>query len=263
AALVVLAVLAVQPGPSARVVEPATPILSSAGGGASPGASNTYQIGSGGGSATDDPDGNSDNSPGGTRPPATVTTTPSPPQTSNPSSSTPPEGGSASMPAPAAVPAANGDVDGDGSADTLRLAGSTLEVTTTPAGAVVTVDVPSVVSRDGFGEVVVQTGAAAGVKRYSVFRLAGMDAFEQVDPAGGVPLVAGIDTLGGVAYGFRCSAGTLTTFAATTDDLGATFLVVTTNWRLAGGVLSQVDSNSPGTPTSDRSQFAVACGDLR
>jgi hypothetical protein len=273
AALVVLAVLAVQPGPSARVVEPATPILSSLGGGGSPGASATYRNGSAGGSATDDPDDGPGSSPGGTRPPSTVTATPTAPQTPNPSSSTPPDGGSVSMPAPAAVPAANGDVDGDGSTDALRLAGSKLEVTMTRAGAVVAADVPNAVSplaatvvdldRDGFGEIVLQTGAAAGVKRYSVLRLAGMDGFEPVDADGGVPLVAGIDTLGGVAYGFRCAAGTLTTFAATTSDLGSTFLVVTTDWRLTGDVISQVDSNSPGTPTSDRSQFAVSCGDLR
>lgn len=280
-ALVVLAVFAVQPSGSTQLVEPATPLLSSLVSGAPTSGSTPYHGGPGG-TATQPPDDYPTGTASGTGastsgPSATPTTTPS----VNPSSpSAPPaSGGSASMPPPATAPAMNGDVDGDGVADTLRLVNNRLEVTTS-RGGVVTADLATVVNPlaatvvdldgNGYGEIVVQTGAESNVKRYSLLRLASMAPLSLVDASGGVPLVAGTDALRGAAYGFRCSPPTtpgasptmLTTFAGTSTDLGSTFVVVTTNWQLDGDHFVQIDSNSPGTSTSDRSQFTVGCGDL-
>lgn len=279
--LVVLAVLAVQPSPSTQVVEPATPVLSSLVSGVPTSGSSPYHGGSGGGATPPPYDYQPGTAPGTGAPSGGPSATPTMTPSVNPSSpSTPPaSGGSASMPPPAAVPAMNGDVDGDGAADSLRLVNNRLEVTMS-RGGVVTADLATVVSplaatvvdldRNGYGEIVVQTGAEANVKRYSVLRLASMDPPSLVDASGGVPLVAGTDALRGVAYGFRCSPSTtpgasptmLTTFAGTSTDLGSTFVVVTTNWQLDGDHFVQIDTNSPGASTSDRSQFTVGCGDL-
>jgi hypothetical protein len=271
AALVALAVIAIQPGPSAQVVEPGSPLVSSLGGGTAPGAGSSYRGGSGGNSPGE-PGGGAGGSPG-TNPTSSASLTASAPPTASPSSS-PTDAGSNPMPAPSAVPAIDGDVDGDGSVDSLKLAGTRLDVTMT-RGGVASIDLPNAMAplqatvvdldRDGFGEIVLLTGAESGVKQYSVLGLAASDELRQVGP-GPLSLVAGTDPARGVAYGFHCEPGILTTysatFSATSIDLGVTFNVITSTWRLDGDRFIQVGNNSPGVSSTDRSQFTASCGNL-
>ncbi len=270
AAVFALAVLALRPGQSDQVVEPAGPLNGSVSGSGSDGVlspTDGPRLGSGGG-----PVGASPGLPSVSVPPRTSPspgTTPSGAATANPTASpTGPTAGSPTMPPPVRVPARDGDIDGDGVVDQVDMTGTVLDVRLS-RGTMVPVPMPSLVTPlrhaivdidgDGFGEVVVRTGAENGVERYLLLRLMAPDTISIVTGSD-VGLVAGIDTANGNAAGFRCGPGSLVSYSGTSTGAGG-YTVLTQPWRLAGTQLVP----QPGATSmysTDTSLFRADCGGL-
>jgi hypothetical protein len=272
AALFVLAAIALQPGQRAQVVEPASPVNGS-GGQSEPDQPGSLpensKLGSGGGQdggggrGTEVPPGTTRTTrPPATSPSGTATTDP----TSSPSGD---DGGSPTMPPPASKPAKNGDIDGDGTADEIEMVNGTLLQARLSRGSQPTLVIPTVVTPlrygvvdvdgNGFGEIFVQTGADNGVQRFAMLQLTSMEKISFVDDSRNA-LVAGIDTQGGSAAGFRCSPGSLTSYSGTSTGDGQ-YELVTHTWSLEGTRLVRTSSTTTG-PTTDTSMFKADCGTL-
>ncbi|SNQ46023.1 conserved hypothetical protein [Frankia canadensis] len=278
AALIALAVVAIRPSPNNQTVEPAAPpvmptnytaptqagTVPSSGGSGRPGTGGGHGTGQGGGTAATP------------TPPRTRTTTP--PVTPPASTATPSSPASAStgvgspqLPTPVAKPAGVNDIDGDGRPDTVAADGTTLQVQfsrdsqvarvplsglTTPLNSAV-VDIDA----DGFGELLVQTGVANGLKSYALLRYTSLDTLTAPALPSGLTLTAGVrnDT----AYGFRCGPDhTLQINVGTSTD-GSQFSVATTTLAFTpDGLTAQGTASSTARIPSDSSPFTVACGTL-
>jgi hypothetical protein len=172
---------------------------------------------------------------------------------------------------PNAIPAAAGDLDGDGRTDRVTVADGRVTVAGTrfgttyaavsgdPSGAAAIVDV----NRDGFGEVIVDTGAAAGGGRtYAVYTLT-VDGLRLTTGLLGT-LETGI--FGGRGYGLRCDSagGRLITVAGTASG-GQDYSVTSTSWRLDGTTFTSTGTTAASTVAvpSGVGPFTVTdCGSL-
>lgn len=231
-----------------------------------------------GGAAT--PAGPSTESP--QSPPVTVFDSPPVPRTPPASTSSPrirPPTAAPTRPAttrpalPVTRPAAPGDVDGDGKADQVRVAGGTLTVVlsgggtvTSPVAADGTPRVVGVVDvdRDGRAEVFLQTAAGASTVFYTPFRYDGQTL--RVVVLDGQPVRLGVG--GSVTHGdgFACTtAGRLVVRQASTAD-GATYRVDSVTYGFDGAQLVPLartteTASSPDDPRV-HAAYSVDCGPL-
>ncbi|THJ74623.1 FG-GAP repeat domain-containing protein [Candidatus Frankia alpina] len=281
AALIGLAVVAIRPSPSSpssQVVEPAAPpvmpstfsepsraaTVPSLGGGTGH-SSSGGRGGSASGSTTRVP-----TSPPPTRPTASPqSVAPTSPQSSAPSNSTGP--GSPQLPTPVAKPPGVNDIDGDGQPDTVAVDGTNnLRVRFSRDGQVARVALGSIITPlnsavvdidgDGFGELLVQTQAASGMKSYALLRYVSLDELAALTPPGDLTLGAGVR--GNSALGFRCADKTLQISTGTSSD-GTQFTVSTTTLGLTpDGLTVQDTAFSTVRLPADSSPFVVSCGAL-
>ncbi|WP_163553891.1 FG-GAP repeat domain-containing protein [Candidatus Frankia alpina] len=282
AALIGLAVVAIRPSPSSpssQVVEPAAPpvmpstfsepsraaTVPSLGGGMGH-SSSGGRGGSVSGSTTRVP-----TSPPPTRPTASPqSVAPTSPQSSAPSNSTGP--GSPQLPTPVAKPAGVNDIDGDGQSDTVAVDGTNnLRVRFSRDGQVARVALGSIITPlnsavvdidgDGFGELLVQTQAASGMKSYALLRYVSLDELAALTPPGDLTLGAGVR--GNSALGFRCADKTLQISTGTSSD-GTQFTVSTTTTLglTPDGLTVQDTASSTVRLPADSSPFVVSCGAL-
>ncbi|MCK9896140.1 VCBS repeat-containing protein [Frankia sp. AgB32] len=280
AVLIGLAVVAIRPSPSNQVVEPAAPPVmptyytepSSTGAVQVPGGS-SQGGGSGGGSGSATHLPTNPATPRSSAPattPATPTISPSRPAAS--ASAGPGGLDSPQLPTPAAKPAGVNDIDGDGHPDTVGVAtdGTTLQIGFSRDNQVAKIPLTSIstplnsavvdIDGDGFGELLVQTGASNGVRSYALLRYVSLDQVVLVALPDGLALSAGVH--GNVASGFRCGDRTLQIAAGTSTD-GSQFTVTTTTLDLTADGLSPGDTASSAVRLpSDTSPFVASCGAL-
>ncbi|MDX6217011.1 MAG: hypothetical protein QOG99_2595 [Frankiales bacterium] len=172
-----------------------------------------------------------------------------------------------------AVPAAEGDVDGDGKRDVIQPSATLLRVTLSSTGQVVTAPVhaedprPAAllgtadIDRDGRAEVFLQTAQGASTQFATPYRFDGTSLKElQLD---GGPARLGIG--GSVTHGdgFRClPTGLLEVRQADSTD-GTTFTVHASDYRISGTQLVLVSSRTgkgkQGTPSVE-SAYTADCG---
>ena len=171
------------------------------------------------------------------------------------------------------IPALDGDVDGDGRPDVVRLAGSNVTVVLSGSGRLVSAptgaDGPPTragavdVDRDGRSEIVLLVGHGASTASYALFRYDGR-ILARVDRASGplVLLVGGTVTHGD---GFSCATnGRLVLRQATSTD-GQAFHVTSTVLRLAGAhavVVSRSGYDGRQDDPRVRRAYAVDCGSV-
>ncbi len=280
AALIALAVVAIRPSPSNQVVEPAVPPImptnytAPSGPGTAPVPGRSSQAGGTGGGT-----GAASHAPTTTVTPrsSVAATTPVVPSTSPsqpPASASPPPGGldSPQLPTPTAKPAGVNDIDGDGRPDTVGVAtdGTTLQIGFSRDNQVAKIPLPAIgtplnsavidIDGDGFGELLVQTGASNGVKSYALLRYVSLDQVVVMALPDGLAISAGVH--GNSATGFRCGDHALQIASGTSTD-GSQFTVTTTTLDLTVDGLSAGDtaSSTVRLPT-DTSPFVASCGAL-
>jgi hypothetical protein len=273
AALVGLAVVAIQPQPSDQVVEPAPPITVST-------VTQSASLSDGGTDPSRRPGATASRggSGGPHRTPAAGPTsvaamTPTRSASVGPTTST--QQNSPTLPPAAFRPARADDVDGDGTADQVRLTGgTTLEATFSRGGTTsVPLPVPAVsplrkaivdIDGDGYSEVILQVTATAtgtGIESFAVLRYGAASTLQPALTASppGPLLTAGVS--GTSASGFRCTGTSLQAIAGSSTDGGGTFQVTTTTWDLTiAGFAQQGDPAS--STVSDTALFVPACGTL-
>lgn len=258
-----------QPG-SAQLVEPISPVVDHTPGGPATvppaGGRATGEPGGGGGSRVTGGGGISTrtSSPAGTARPSPSATIPSP----TTSTSLPPEENSPPLPPPASKPAKDGDIDGDGLADSVTYSSvtGTLDITLTRLGSK-TVPLPDVVTPfsvkikdldgDGYGEVLVQIGANPA--SYAVVRLTADGLAVLV--GGPLPLRAGVTSTRG--YGFTCANDLVTVATGVSTDGGTTYTVTSQAWRLVGSTFKTVGAattSSYDSQLAGTSPFTATCG---
>ncbi|MDX6197948.1 MAG: hypothetical protein QOJ79_1099 [Actinomycetota bacterium] len=181
-------------------------------------------------------------------------------------------------PSPAARRALDGDVDGDGEPDVIRVSDATLAVTLSRTGTQLTASVDSDldmsepaaragsvdVDRDGRAEVFVRVGQGASTSTLRMFAYDGRT-LRPVDSAG-APLLLVIG--GSVTHGdgFSCTdTGRLVVRSAESDD-GTAFTVSTTTYRVGGGSavrLSRTTAQATGMDDPRvRAAYQVDCGSV-
>jgi hypothetical protein len=215
--------------------------------------------------------GSSSGSPAAVRSPSAVETsaapTPSPP---------PPSPTSAPSPSAAGRRALDGDVDGDGQPDRIGVSGTTLTVTLSGGGRVLSTPVDSDldssepaatagstdVDRDGRAEVFVRVAQGASTSTLRMFRYDGK-AISPVDSEGG-PLLLVVG--GSVTHGdgFSCTdKGRLVVMSAESND-GTTFRVRRRTFRFSGGgLVLDLETRATATSMDDprvRAAYEVDCG---
>lgn len=213
---------------------------------------------------------------------ATSAPTPAPTPTPTPVTTTeapiPTAAATTAAPTPTAtraVPAKDGDVDGDGTADVITATATQLTVRLSSTGRTVTAAVhkdepgpaqllgTADVDRDGRAEVFLQTAEGSSTQFATPYRFDGTRLTElQLD---GGPARLGIG--GSVTHGdgFRCLPnGHLEVRQATSDD-GTTFTVDASEYRVAGAQLVLVTTRSgtgrEGTPSVE-SAYSADCGSV-
>lgn len=195
------------------------------------------------------------------------------PATTAPVGRTGPTPGVALAPRARRIPALDGDVDGDGQPDVVRLAGSKVTVVLSASGRLVSAptgaDGPPTragavdVDRDGRSEIVLLVGHGASTASYALFRYDGRT-LARVDRASGplVLLAGGTVTHGD---GFSCATnGRLVLRQATSTD-GKAFHVTSTVLRLAGAhavVVSRSGYDGRQDDPRVRRAYAVDCGSV-
>ncbi|MCW2672954.1 MAG: hypothetical protein JWP14_1543 [Frankiales bacterium] len=201
---------------------------------------------------------------------------PTPDPTTAPPSTTPsatPSPTVSATPPVRAIPAADGDVDGDGKRDLIQPTATVLRITLSSTGKVITAPVhadeprpPALlgtadIDRDGRAEVFLQTAQGASTEFATPYRFDGTSLKElQLD---GGPARLGIG--GSVTHGdgFRCLPnGQLEVRQAESSD-GTTFTVQATDFRISGVQLVLVSTRSgkgkQGTPSVE-SAYTADCG---
>jgi len=177
-------------------------------------------------------------------------------------------------PATRPVPAAQGDVDGDGEPDEITYEGDVAVVTLSGGGVLrasteadiapeqpVTAGVEDL-DRDGRAEVFVQVGQGASTGfllalRYDGVRLAAL----RVD---GKPLLLAFGGSATHGDGFGCTgAGTLLVRSASSED-GTAYALTTTTYRVSGGALVETGrTTGTGTSVADPEVAAAYVVDCR
>lgn len=196
------------------------------------------------------------------------TASPTPTPTASPTPSPTPRG--------LTVPAADGDVDGDGTRDVVQATATLLKVTLSSTGKPVTAAVhsdspnrPAVlgyadVDRDGRSEVFLETAEGASTSFATPYRYDGKALVElQLD---GGPARLGMG--GGITHGdgFVClKTGLLEIRQATSDD-GETFTVQASSYRISGSQLVLVGAprtskGKQGDPAVEAS-YTADCGSV-
>lgn len=169
-------------------------------------------------------------------------------------------------------PARNGDIDGDGQPDSVSFTSAGLSVELSSGGGPIAValsglDVSSPhyaitdVDGDGYGEIIVQEGAAsaAGTK-YGIVRMS--DRVLASVSGGPLPLTAGVTASRG--DGFACVDGLIRVRSGSSDD-GTTYAMTTTTWKLSGSKFTQVGkavSSTWDSSSGTASPFVAGCGTL-
>ncbi|MDT3445238.1 MULTISPECIES: VCBS repeat-containing protein [unclassified Pseudofrankia] len=269
AGLVVLTVLLMRPSPSSQVVEPASRLSLTPG----TAAQSDPSVGTSGtgttprGSSTPDP------SQSATLPVLTPPVNPMSTRPTTPSSTGPDENSPTRPPLTGGRPAIAGDVDGDGKADTVRLAGATVEVAlsrgetatvTLRDGATATKWAGFDLDGDGFSELVVQTGSSGGVNQFAVLRFMALDQISELDDTAAQPVTTGTISTGSTTTGtgFSCSASGIQLVVGTSTDGGANYDVTTTTIAATMDGLTKVGTPLRSTlpAASATPSFAARCG---
>ncbi|EFC80809.1 VCBS repeat-containing protein [Parafrankia sp. EUN1f] len=274
AALIALAFVAVRPQSSSeQVVEPAGPPLVSSMVEPTAGPSAGPSVGGGGSGGGTRPS-------GGTRP--QHTTTPPPTTSSTPRTGTTPSSpvasattgqggsGSLSLPSPAHRPALANDVDGDGTADTVRLNGTKVEVVFSRGGKAGSVDLPNLqlptvhavvdANGDGFAEVLVRTSSRDNIDEYALLRYAAGGVLSQALPVGGANLRLSAGVRDDSAFGFQCDGSGLRLISGTSSD-GISYQTVTTAVQITSdGLVAGQVTQEMVTGSSVGTVFAPGCG---
>jgi hypothetical protein len=203
-------------------------------------------------------------------PPIVETTSAAPSPTVSPTGSPTP---TATPTAGRKVPAVNGDVDGDGTKDSVRATAELLTVDLS-SGRTVTAAVhaesprsPAVlgyadIDRDGYSEVFLETAEGASTQFVTPYRFDGTKLYElQLDDG---PARLGIG--GSVTHGegFRCPSGRLEVLSSDSQD-GKTYTVHLTTYRLSRTALVFVSTATrkvtAGDPLVDAS-YRPDCGSV-
>ena len=184
-----------------------------------------------------------------------------------------PTPGLSAMPRVRRIPALDGDVDGDGQPDVVRVAGRTITVVLSGSGRLVSAptgaDGPATragavdVDRDGRSEVVLLVGHGASTASYALFRFDGR-ILARVDRASGplVLLAGGTVTHGD---GFSCTTNGRLVLRQATSNQGKVFHVVSTVLRLAGAravVVSRSGYDGRQDDPRVHRAYAVDCGSV-
>jgi hypothetical protein len=209
--------------------------------------------------------------------PTPVVTTEAPSPTAEPTTPAPTPTPVVTTPAPTstrAVPAAPGDIDGDGQADTVKATATLVKVTLSGSGKVVTAPVhadspaaPEVlgtddVDLDGRAELFLKTVQGASTSFATPYRYDGK-VLHEVQLAGS-PAVLGFGGSTQHGDGFTCTPkGQIEVRSAVADGSGSTYTVTTTTYRLTVTDLVKVRSSSTkaaqGSPEVEAS-YALDCG---
>ena len=173
------------------------------------------------------------------------------------------------------IPAREGDVDGDGTADSIRSRGSLLSIELSGSGKTITAPVhkdgpgdagllgTDDVDRDGFAEVFLETGSGASTTFATPYRFDGTVLRELQLDGGPARLVIG----GSVTHGdgFTClPSGRLEVRSADSPD-GAEFTVHVDDYKLVGAQLVLQKSSSSHAKQGDpavESSYEVHCGSV-
>lgn len=207
-------------------------------------------------------------------PEPTPTPSPTPSPTASPTPS--PTASPTASPTPASrrIPARDGDVDGDGTRDSVRASGTVLTVELSGTGKSVTAPIhsdspgsPAIlgyadVDRDGRAEVFVETAEGASTQFVTPYRYDGT-VLREVQLDGG-PARLGIG--GSVTHGdgFRCAGGLLEVRGADSTD-GTTYTVHKDTYRLRGAQLVLVTSSTVQAKQGDAAvegAYSVHCGSV-
>ncbi len=207
--------------------------------------------------------------------PTPVVTTDAPSPTTVPTTAAPTTAPTTAAPTPTrAVPAALGDIDGDGEADAVKATATQVRVTLSGSGKVVTAPVhadspaaPEVlgtddVDRDGRAELFLKTVQGASTSFATPYRYDGKVLREiQLD---GSPAVLGFG--GSVQHGdgFTCTPkGQIEVRSAVANGGGSTYTVTTTTYRLTATDLVKVRSSSAQAAQGSREveeSYNLDCG---
>jgi hypothetical protein len=201
--------------------------------------------------------------------PPIETTSPAP----SPTPSATPSPTASATPATRRVPALNGDVDGDGTKDSVRATAELLTVELS-GGGTVTAPVhaesprsPAVlgyadVDRDGRSEVFLETAEGASTQFATPYRYDGKALHElQLDDG---PARLGIG--GSVTHGdgFRCASGRLQVLTSDSQD-GSTYTVHTSTYKIVKAALVLVSSKSQQAKQGDaivEASYQPDCGSV-
>ncbi|ADP79031.1 FG-GAP repeat domain-containing protein [Pseudofrankia inefficax] len=179
--------------------------------------------------------------------------------------------GSPTRPTPVARPAKAGDIDGDGTVDSIRPSGTGVVVSLSrggsasvplPAGSTPGASTAVDLDGDGFAELIIQTGSSNGVATYAVARYLTPRDIELV-PAPPRQIAAGTDN-SGEGWGFSCGSNGIQFVDGKSSDGGQTYQVTTTTlkptfdgWSQQGSPATSTMAAAAATPS-----FAARCGSL-
>jgi hypothetical protein len=204
-------------------------------------------------------------------PPTVETETPTPTPTPTPSATPSPT--PSATPAARRIPALNGDVDGDGTKDSVRATAELLTVELSGGGtltAPVHADSPrsapvlgyADIDRDGYSEVFLETAEGASTLFVTPYRYDGKALSELTLDEGPARLGIG----GSVTHGdgFRCTGGTLQVLSSDSQD-GSTYTVHTSTYKIVKAALVLVSSKSQQAKQGDaivEASYQPDCGSV-
>lgn len=213
--------------------------------------------------------------------PSPVVTTEAPSPTAEPTTPAPTPTAVTTTAAPTpsrtqVVPAADGDIDGDGKADVVKATATLVKVTLSGSGKVVTAPVhadspaaPEVlgtddVDRDGRAELFLKTVQGASTSFATPYRYDGKVLHEV--QLGGSPAVLGFGGSTQHGDGFTCTPnGLIEVRSAVADGSGTTYTVTTTTYRLTVTDLVKVRSTSAKAAQGSsevEASYALDCGSV-